>query len=187
VAPALTDRPDAAAAADEGRPWSRSSKVQLLAIIAIGGFWVAIYAYTLLSGPHRPVGRMTDTTFATAAEPICAATAVDIEALGLPTAVDSAAERAELVLTENDLLRGMLDDLGRLDVPAGGEEGEWATEWLHDWAVHVEDRQRWADDLQAGDDHPFVETARQGEQISKGIDFFAETNRMPSCVTAGDV
>lgn len=184
MAPALTDRPDADA--DEGKPWSRSSKVQLLAILAIGGFWVAIYAYTLLSGPHRPVGRMADTTFATAAEPICAATAAEIEDLGLPTAVDSAAERATLVLAENDLLRGMLDDLGDLDRP-DGDEGEWATEWLADWAVHVEDRERWAEDLQAGDDHPFVETARQGEQISKGIDFFAETNEMPSCATAGDV
>lgn len=160
--------------------------MQLLALIAIGGFWVAIYAYTLLSGPHRPIGQMEDTSFARAAEPICAATATEIAALGLPTAVDSPADRAELVLAENDLLRTMLGDLGELDRPAG-EEGRWASEWLDDWAVHVDDRQRWADDLLAGDDHPFVETARRNEQISKGIDFFAETNEMPSCATAGDV
>jgi hypothetical protein len=186
VAPALTDRPDADERADEPKPWSRSAKVQLLVILAIGAFWIGIYAYTLLSGPHRPIGQMTDTSFATAAEPICAATAEDIEALGLPTAVESPAERATLVLAENDLLRTMVGELGRLDRPRG-EEGEWTTEWLADWAVHIEDRERWADDLQAGDDHPFVETARQNEQISKGVDFFAETNDMPSCATAGDV
>ena len=49
---------------------------------------------------------------------------VEIEALGLPTEVDDAAERAELVDNENDILRAMLDELGDLDRP-GGEEGEW--------------------------------------------------------------
>jgi hypothetical protein len=186
----VTDRPDADDATggtDEGKPWSRSARVQLLLILAIGGFWVAIYAYTLLSGPHAPEGRLDDPAFATAAEPICAATAADIEGLGLPTAVDSAAERADLVLTENDLLRAMIDDLDRLDRPVG-DDRRMVEEWLDDWGVHIEDPQRWAEDLAAGDDHPFIESDRGGgEQISKGIDYFAETNEMPSCATAGDV
>jgi hypothetical protein len=101
--------------------------------------------------------------------------------------VSSPVERADMVDAENDLLRTMVGELGRLDRP-DGDEGEWVAEWLGDWDVHIEDRQRWADDLRAGDDHPFVETDRGGgEQISKAVDFFAETNAMPSCATAGDV
>ena len=186
--PAAGAEPDRDPADGPGRrPWSTSAKVQLVALLAIIGFWAAIYGYTLLSGAHPAPGHMDDRSFATAAEPVCAATAADIEALGLPTAVGSPAERAALVEAENDLLRSMLADLGSLDRPPG-EEGAWVAEWLADWEVHVEDRQRWADDLQAGDDHPFVETDRGGgEQLSKAIDFFAETNDMPSCATAGDV
>ena len=80
----------------------------------------------------------------------------------------------------------MVVDLRALDRPEG-EEGTWVAEWLDDWDTHIADRQAWADQLHEGDDGPFVETARQGEQISKGIDYFAETNDMPSCATAGDV
>lgn len=162
--------------------------VQVGLVVAMLVFWAAIYAYTLRVDEDdiRPPGRMTDRAFATDAEPICAATADRIADLGLPTAVETPAERAALVEAENDLLRSMLADLRALERPSG-EEGGWVAEWLDDWDVHVGDRQRWADDLQQGDDHPFVETARNGEQISKGIDYFAETNDMPSCATAGDV
>ena len=38
-----------------------------------------------------------------------------------------------------------------------------------------------------GDDGPFTETARGGEQLSKVIDNFAEVNDMPSCATTHDV
>jgi hypothetical protein len=188
VPPATTER---AADAPEGAPrrrWRPATIVQAGLVLAIAGFWGGIYAYTLSVDEEdiRPPGRMTDRAFAAAAEPICAATAAEIGALGLPTAVDDAAERAELVQTENVLLRSMLGDLGELDRPTG-QEGRWVEEWLRDWDVHVEDRQRWADDLRAGDDGPFVETDRGGEQISKGVDYFAETNSMPSCATAGDV
>lgn len=186
--PATTERDAGAPEEATGRRWRPSTLLQLGLVLAILGFWGAIYAYTLTVDEEdiRPPGRMTDRAFAEAAEPICAATAAEIEALGLPTAVDDAAERAELVQAENVLLRAMLEDLGALERPSG-DEGRWVTEWLEDWDVHVADRQRWADDLEAGDDGPFVETDRGGEQISKGVDYFAETNAMPSCATAGDV
>ena len=59
--------------------------------------------------------------------------------------------------------------------------------WLVDWEQHVADRQAWADGLRLGDDGPFTETARGGEQMSKVIDNFAEVNDMPSCATTHDV
>lgn len=169
-----------------GAGWSRGAKLQLLLLLGILAMWAAIYGYTLFSGPHERPGRMDDRAFATAAEPICAATEAAIERLGLPTAVETPLERAQLVEAENGLLRTLVADLGALDRPAG-EEGEWVEEWLGDWDTHIQDRQNWADSLREGDDGPFVETARNGEQLSKGIDYFAETNDMPACVTPGDV
>jgi hypothetical protein len=168
--------------------WSRSGKVQFVLLLSVILFWLAILGWTLIvdSEDLRPPGRMEDTAFAVDAEPVCAATATAIADLGLPTAVETPLERAELVDAENELLSAMVVDLRALDRPEG-EEGTWVAEWLDDWVTHIADRQAWADQLREGDDGPFVETARQGEQISKGIDYFAETNDMPSCATAGDV
>lgn len=149
-------------------------------------FWAAILGWTVVSGDVETPDRLPDRAFPAAAEPRCAQTAADIEDLGLPTEVETPAERADLVDTENGLLRAMVDDLAGLDRPTG-EPGEWVGAWLADWRVHIEDRQAWADGLRAGDDGPFVESDRGGEQISKGIDNFAEVNDMPSCATAGDV
>ena len=100
--------------------------------------------------------------------------------------MEDAAERADLVDNENAILRAMLDELDDLDRP-GGEEGEWVALWLDDWRTHIDDRQAWADGLRVGDDRPFTETDRAGEQISKVVDNFAEVNDMDSCVTTGDV
>ncbi len=41
--------------------------------------------------------------------------------------------------------------------------------------------------LRAGEDEPFVESDRAGEQVSKVVDNFAEVNDMASCATTHDV
>ena len=188
VPPPLTD---AGTSIDTGEPkkgWSRSAKIQVTVLVVNVAFWGAILGWTVTVDEDdiRPPGEMQDVAFAAAAEPVCASADAAIDDLGLPTAVESPAERADLVDAENVILRDMLDDLDALPRPRGEEAG-WVEEWLGDWRTHVEDRQNWADGLRAGDDGPFTETAREGEQLSKGIDYFAETNDMPSCVTTGDV
>jgi hypothetical protein len=168
--------------------WSRGAKVQVVVLVVNVIFWAAILGWTLASGDeaYDPPDRLADRAFPVGAEPVCAATVAAIEDLGLPTEVATPLERAEMVDEENRLLRTMVDDLAALDRPEG-EEGEWVSSWLADWRVHIDDRQAWADDLRAGDDHLFVETARAGDQVSNIVDNFAEVNDMESCVTTGDV
>lgn len=168
------------------RRLSLAASVQIAIALAVIVGWVAIYAWTLTGDRSDPPDRLDDPAFAAAAEPICAATLAEIEGLGLPTEVSSPAERAAFVAEENDLLLAMLDDIEALPSPSG-DDGVWVEQWLEDWRLHVQDRQDWADDLEAGDDHLFVESARAGEQVSKVVDNFAEVNDMPSCATPGDV
>jgi hypothetical protein len=178
--PATTDTDDGV------RRRSRSARVQVVILVVNIAFWAAILGWTVVAGDVEPPDQLDDPAFATAAEPRCARTKDDIDALGLPTAVDTPIERADMVDEENRLLTAMVGDLADLERPPG-EQGEWVARWLEDWRIHIQDRQAWADDLRAGDDHPFVETDRGGEQISNVIDNFAEVNDMESCATAGDV
>lgn len=174
--------------ADPPRGWSRSAKIQVVVLVVNIAFWGAILGWTVAYGDdaYDPPDRLDDRSFPIAAEPICAAAVANIDALGLPTEVETPAERADLVDAENRRLLRMIDDLEALERPSG-EQGEWVGLWLQDWRTHVADRQAWADDLRAGDDHPFRESDRAGEQISKVVDNFAEVNEMDSCVTTGDV
>lgn len=166
----------------------RGNRIQLVVLVVNILFWGAILFWTAVWGDdaYDPPDRLDDPAFAAAAEPICAAAAERIDALGLPTAVGSPLERAEMVDEENEVLREMVDALAALARPAG-EQGDWVRRWLDDWRTHIQDRQDWADDLRIGDDHAFRETDRGGNQISETIDNFAEINEMDSCATAGDV
>ena len=183
-----TDTPDAPAGDPSHRGWTRSGKVQLVVLVVNIAFWAAILGWTVVAGDdaYDPPDLLDDRAFPAAAEPICAVTATEIEALGLPTEVATPLERADMVDEENRLLRSMVERLATLDRPVG-EQGDWVARWLDDWRLHISDRQAWADDLRAGDDHLFVESARAGEQVSNVVDNFAEVNDMPSCVTTGDV
>ena len=171
---------------DEGRGWSTGAKVQVTLLVVNVAFWLALLGWTVAGNRGDPPDRIDDPAFAAAAEPICAATVARIDALGLPTEVESPQERADMVDQENVLLRAMVVDLEALPRP-GGEQGEWVATWLVDWRTHIADRQAWADDLQQGDDHVFIETARGNEHVSKVIDNFADVNEMVSCATPGDV
>jgi hypothetical protein len=172
--------------ATEPRGWSTSAKVQVTLLVANVAFWLALLGWTIGADRSDPPDRLDDPAFAAAAEPICAATVTRIEALGLPTEVDSPLERAQLVDEENVLLLAMVADLEAIPRPSG-EQLEWVETWLVDWRTHVADRQAWADDLRVGDDHVFVETARGNEHVTNVIDNFADVNGMDSCATPGDV
>ena len=173
-------------ASPEAQGWSRGAKVQVTLLVVNVAFWTALLGWTLTGDRGDPPDRLDDPAFAAAAEPICAETVARIAALGLPTEVESPQERADLVEAENVLLLAMVADLEALPRPTG-EEREWVDTWLEDWRTHVEDRQSWADDLQVGDDHVFIESARGNEHVSNVIDNFADVNGMDSCATPGDV
>ena len=183
-APADVEHDPAPAAAP--RRASRSSTIQIVVLGVNLVFWAGILGWTLVGDHGNPPDRLDDRAFVDAAEPICAATRDRIAELGLPTEVDTPVERADMVDEENRILRAMVGELDGLPRPSG-DEGDWVGQWLDDWLVHIQDRQDWADDLRAGDDHLFVESARAGEQVSKVVDNFAEVNDMEACATPGDV
>lgn len=165
-----------------------ASKVQVGLVAANLLFWVPILGWTVLADhPYDPPAHIDDPSFAEAAEAICAEAQADVVALGSPIAVDTPDERAQLVFDGNEILQAMLADVDALPRPTGPDEAGWVTEWLADWDVHLADRRSWAEALQAGNDGPFVETAKEGFQISRAIDEFAEVNRMEDCKTSGDV
>jgi hypothetical protein len=115
------------------------------------------------------------------------AAAIDeVRDLSNPAFVDTIEERADLVDDQGEIFASMVTDLRALPHPEG-EQGGWIDRWLDDWETHLGDRARWAAELHEGHDGPFVETARDNNQISETIDNFAEVNEMPSCATLGDV
>lgn len=168
------------------RPFWR--RVQWIALAGCVAFWGGILAWTMWGDhPDHLVTYVEDRTFPTAAEQVCATAVEDIRALGREPIADSALERAETVDLSNTILRAMILDLRALPRPADADEAAWVAQWLDDWDAHIADRQRWADGLRDGENEPFTETARDGEQISQFVDFFAEANEMESCETTHDV
>ncbi len=162
------------------------AKVQLLIVVLIGAGWIGIWTWTVAVDPGDPPDFLDDRSYPEAAEPICAVAVEEVRELGNPAFVDTPEERADLVDRQGAVFAGMVDELDDLPRP-DGEQGGWIEAWLADWEIHLDDRAAWAARLHAGDDPPFVETARGNDQISEAIDRFAEVNEMPSCATLGDV
>ena len=176
----LATSPDA-----PSRPFWR--RVQWIVLAACVVFWGGILAWTMWGDhPDHLVTHLEDRTFPTAAEGVCAAALDDIRALDRDPVADDAEERVETIELANTILRGMIVDLRGLPRPVG-DEGTWVAQWLDDWDTHITDRQRWADSFREGENEPFTETARDGEQISQYVDFFAEANEMESCESTPDV
>lgn len=187
-----TDEPVATEPTDESRPESKSKRfgisklamwLTIAATFAAGALWVVAI---LIGDNYKPAGYLTDRTFPTAAEPICATARKDLEKF--PPAQESAtpAARAEVIEGTTDRLAKMLDDL-RLVVPATSD-AKWINTWIDDWEIHLADRRDFADRLRTkGRSQEFLETVKYDTQISKSLDHYADINKMLSCQTPGDV
>jgi hypothetical protein len=161
-----------------------------LVVLALVAMWV--YVIYLAVGPGRqpPIDRLDDPAFAEAAEPRCADALEVIGELPVANATPDAADRADVIEQANVAFGSMLDDLDDLvDLAPAGDQRERATAWLADWRTYLGDRQQYADALRVDADARLLvsEKAGEGRQITGWIDEFARANRMPSCVTPGDV
>ncbi len=187
---AATTAPEAPPEPDprQRRRRKRATRVQLLVLVLNLAFWGAILGWTLLRDPsaYLPPDRLTDRALPAAAEERCVDGRGEIDDLDLALVADTPVERADTIDAENEVLVDMVDDLDELVRP-DGEQGAWIATWIEDWRTHIEDRQRWADRVRAGDDGPFVERVRGNDQVSSVVDNFAEVNEMESCATLGDV
>lgn len=169
----------------DGWHWTPARVLGAAALGAMALFWAWIFALGGSSVQHND--EMNDTTFAAAAEPICAAAQAEIGELPIGSSVETFDERADLIDSASDRLSVMIDDLATVPRPPDAEESRIVGEWLIDYDRFVGDRRAYSDQLRSGDDGPIRLSARDGRRITNYIVTFAEVNNMFSCVPPGDV
>ena len=184
---------DSAAPADGDGPALRGSRLGRIVVVVAVAALVSMWGYVLYLafGPGRqpPIDRLDDPAFAVAAEERCAAALEEIDRLPVASAMDTAAQRADVLERANTVYATMLDDLEELETLApAGDQRRRASEWLADWRTYLGDRERYIDALRDDAVARLLVSEKPGEgrQITGWIDEFANANRMPSCVSPTD-
>ncbi|MCU0312333.1 MAG: hypothetical protein MUE36_15485 [Acidimicrobiales bacterium] len=174
---------------DEHQPLSPGRRLGRVMAVAVFVFIAGLWAYALWGPVQRvPQGRLDSLAFAEAAEPVCAATMARIDALPPAFETRDAATRAAVVASANDELAVMLGELEAIaPSPMAGDDGRMIDEWLGDWRIYLGDRERYAVALASDPDARMLVTEKERRQVSEPIDYFADTNFMPNCATAGDL
>ena len=159
--------------------------VVLVIVAALAVMWVYVL---FIANPESTEDKLHETTFATAAEPVCHTTLDLLNQLGVVNkTAASPQERADLVDRTDTELLTMLQRLRTFPVP-NGEDEHAVSQWLDDWSQWLRDRAVWSEKLHRGEDAPFLEKQRNnGEPNSKALNDFARINSMPSCATPGGV
>jgi len=150
--------------------------------LAIALMWA--YVFTAADDYH-PAGWLKDRSFPKAAEAACKPFAAQLAEIAPASSARTTAERADLVDQATEVLEGMQAALRPL-VPEGNE-GRHIAEWVEDWSSHIGDRTRFSAKVRTHPDAEFIETPKEGSQLSSALNRFAQVNEMPSCVTAKDV
>ncbi|HEY7045196.1 MAG TPA: hypothetical protein VH419_16120 [Nocardioidaceae bacterium] len=161
--------------------------IRILVGIVIGVLAVMWIYVLFIAKPVTP-DRLSDRSFPTAAEPICAATITTMKNAGLVNQqASSPQDRAQLADRADAQLTDMVAQL-RTKVPATGEAHDAVSKWLDDWDQWLRDRAAWTAKLRAGEDVQFLEKQRDsGEPNSQALNAFAVTNDMGSCQTPAGV
>jgi hypothetical protein len=175
--------------APAGRRWTPVRLLLTVLVLALLSMWG--YVLFLAFGPGRqpPLDRLDDPAFAEAGEARCAEALVEVDALPVASASNTAADRADVLARADAVFGEMLDDLdGMAELAPAGDQRRRATEWLADWRTYLGDRQAYARALRTDPDARLLVSEKEGEgrQITGWIDEFAKANRMPSCVTPTD-
>jgi hypothetical protein len=144
-------------------------------IVLLIVFWV----WALLFASKEAINKIEDTAWAANAETVCVEYDLQLQALEDEASADLVV-RADLVDRSTDLLGQMLDEIVAL--PPTDEKGQAIVpDWEADYRILLEDRYRYADQLRAGENVPFTETAVNGVPITERIEKFALDNEMPTC------
>lgn len=151
----------------------------VLALLAVGAL-VALWVYLLvLADPDVP-DELDDPAYGAAAEEVCAGARAAIDDLDPAVEAETPQQRGAIVADANTILAPMVDDLAAL-APTDGRDARLIAAWLADWATYLDDRERYADELLAGEPAELLITARGTDQITETIDRFAAINDMVSC------
>jgi hypothetical protein len=189
TAPSAAEAGPETSAVDDHQPLALGRRLGRVMAIAVFVFIAGLWAYALWGPVQRvPQGRLDSLAFAEAAEPICAATMSRIDALPPAFETRDAATRAGVVAAANLELAAMLDELEAIaPSPMAGDDGRMIDEWLLDWRTFLADRERYAVALASDPDARLLVTEKERRQVSEPVDYFADTNFMPNCATAGDL
>jgi hypothetical protein len=150
-------------------------------ILAVSALVVAVFFWTwaLFFASKEAVNKIDDRAWAARAEEICAEAKEELAEFDNETSEDIQ-ERSLLVVRSTDILSGMLDQV--VAVQPTDEKGQAIVpRWEEEYRQLLDDRYAYAEQLAAGDDGPFTETAVRGIPITERIETFAGDNEMPSC------
>jgi hypothetical protein len=149
-------------------------------VVALAIFWL----YVLFIAPSAPQDKLSDATFARAAQPLCTNALADLGAANvLNQTASSPAQRSDLAERADTRLAIMVQQL-RAITPAAGDDRHAVSAWLDDWDQWLRDRATWVGKLRTGQSVSFDEKARSnGEPNSKALNAFAVTNEMGACAT----
>lgn len=149
--------------------------------VAIGLLVISVPAWL---GPdvEIPPRTLTDTTFTTSAEALCAkafpalvsARPESRDDNGTPAAFAARIDRAA------DGLAAVAADLRGL--PVAGADRAAVERWLADWDSYTAVGHRYADALEAGDIDRSDDLSREGQALAQRVFLFSKGNDMPSCV-----
>lgn len=174
---------------DDRRSVAGMVKAGLVGAVVAASFGIWIYAYSGAASGDRPfTDLLDDPTFSDAANPICTATMEDLSELPNALEAESATERADHLDVANRLLYSMVDDLAAIDqAEASDRDRGMINQWLDEYRVFVDDRQRWAGELRRDPTARPTYTNLGTGRIETRLTWFAEVNNMAVCSTPEDI
>jgi hypothetical protein len=167
---------------DQRRKWSWPRIVAAVVVAGLIIFWVYIFA---VADNYHSAGYLTDRTFPKAAEPVCAASMRELNALPPAHSAKNANVRADTIDRADGVLRDMQRRL-RAVVPHT-KDAKYIDQWIGDWSIFISDRDQYAANLRKNPASEYLVTQKYGSQISDSLDNYADVNLMQSCETPGDV
>lgn len=168
----------------------RRSPWRLLLGVVVLGF-AAFWVWALFFASKEAVNKFGDRAWAERAESICARAEVEREALADFRRVDDedpamVAERGDLTDRATDIVEAMLDEVVAV-APTDDKGQALVPLWEHDYRTYLADRRGYAEELRAGRNVAFSETAVDGIPLSDKVATFAADNEMPSCAPPIDL
>ena len=152
---------------------------------------VVFWTYALFFASKEPVNKIGDREWAARAETICAAANEAREELADfrrvdPEDVSMLRERADIVDRATDIIEQMVGDVVAVE-PSDDKGAAIVPDWEADYRTYLQNRRDFADELRAGDNVAFRESAFEGVPISERIGTFAADNEMKSCEPPRDL
>ena len=173
---------------DPIRRWRPTYLLIVVGFLAMAGFWIWAFSPFPTRGHPDTLDTSDGKAFTANAEARCAATMERLDALPRDLDIDNPEQLAEQVSAGTELLVPLTADLRNLARSISDpDEARKVNLWLDDWNIYIADRQSLVAKLRQGERAEFTYTARDGVQIARIADRFAQVNDMTSCETPKDI